>query len=712
MNVTPSNIALRTALSYAVLAGAWIFLSDLFLEHAISNLTLLSTLQTYKGWFFVALTALLLYIALQKQLNTLEREQRQRREAEKSLSLFRSLIDRSNDAIEVIEPTSGRLLDVNERACLDLGYTRNELLAMSVFDLDSTVDRTSFERRSEEIKRTGGMLWEGLHHRKDGSTFPVEVNITNVTLDREYIVAVVRNTTERTRTMDLLRLQTAALNAAANAIIITDREGTIQWVNPAFTTLTGYSSSEALGKNPRDLVRSDKQDLAFYKNMWDTILAGRIWYGELINRRKDNTLYIEQQTITPVRNQHGGVSHFIAIKQDITHHREIEESKRLLEMQLQQAQKLESLGTLASGIAHDFNNILGIIIGHAALLERIPTEPDIIRKNAEAISRTGLRGANLVKQMLTFARKTEVHLEPVILNDVVEEVMRLLTETFPKTILIDLLLEPNLPAIEADTTQLHQVIINLCVNARDAMPEGGTLTIRTYHQTDKETPPRIVKKGAHRYAVLDVRDTGMGMDEATRERIFEPFFSTKGHGKGTGLGLSLVFGIMDSHGGFVDVQSERGKGATFRCYFPIPKEPILAERTGSSYNETVEGGNETILIVEDEEMLRELVRAFLEAKGYRILVASDGEEGLDLFRRYREPIHLVISDLGLPKFGGDELYQRLKALDPRVRVILGSGYIEPQKKTDILKEGVKEFIQKPYNPNEVLHTIRRVLDKS
>jgi CheY-like chemotaxis protein len=312
--------------------------------------------------------------------------------------------------------------------------------------------------------------------------------------------------------------------------------------------------------------------------------------------------------------------------------------------------------------------------------------------------------------MLIFARKTDVLIESVTLNDIANEVIELLSETFPKTVTIALHLENDLPVIEADVTQVHQVVLNLCVNARDAMSSAGTLTVTTQRESGDALRGKYPNATAQSYVVLSVADTGIGMDEELQRRIFEPFFTTKERGKGTGLGLSLVFGIMESHHGFVTVQSDLGKGTAFHCYFPVPHKAQNLTQLEERTTEEIPGGSETILVVEDEYMLRELSKAFLESRGYTVLTAEDGEHGLAAYQEHRNAIALVISDLGLPKFSGDELYRRLKLLKPDVLFILASGIIEPGMKSEIFKSGIKEFIQKPYNENDLLRVVRRVLD--
>ncbi|MEK6572163.1 MAG: ATP-binding protein, partial [Bacteroidota bacterium] len=483
---------------------------------------------------------------------------------------------------------------------------------------------------------------------------------------------------------------------------------TVLFVNDAFLKTYGYDKHELLGKNI-SVVRSPNNPPEVVREILPTTLRGG-WRGELFNRRKDGSEFPISLSTSVIHDDKGQPLALVGVASDITERKRSEKARRSLETQLQQAQKLESLGTLASGIAHDFNNILGIIIGHAFVLERLAADSAIIKKNTEAITKAGMRGAALVKQMLTFARKSEVLFESILLNDSVNEVVKLLAETFPKTITVSLDLEKDLPLIVADATQVHQVLLNLSVNARDAMPNGGTLTITTRRQSGEIARTRFSKATMREYIALSVADTGTGMDEATRSRIFEPFFTTKERGKGTGLGLSLVFGIMESHDGFVDVESEPGKGTTFHLYFPLLQKPAEIEQMKEQSTIDVPGGSETILVVEDEEMLRELVKNLLEAKGYTVLAASDGDEAVAMYTRHQGEIQLVLSDMGLPRMNGFEVYRELKNLNSTVRMILASGYVEPEMKSQILRAGVRDFIQKPYGPTEVLQTIRSVLD--
>ncbi len=515
--------------------------------------------------------------------------------------------------------------------------------------------------------------------------------------------------TERKRTEDLLRLQSAALNAAANAIVITDRTGLIQWVNPAFCDLTGYTAAEAIGKNPRELVKSGKHDRAFYQDLWDAILAGQVWHGEIINRRKDGSLYTEEETITPVRDAPGEISHFITIKQDITGRKALEVENQKLTEQFYQSQKMESIGNLAGGIAHDFNNLLVPIVGYAELGMMAASPGSKFHTHFQQIKEAGERAANLTRQILAFSRRQTLEMKLVDLNLVVVEFEKMLRRLIGENISLKAHLAADLPAIEADPGQLEQVLLNLVVNARDAMPHTGQLTIETagvvldeaYTSKHPEAQPGL-------HVMLAVSDTGYGMDAATRQRIFEPFFTTKPREHGTGLGLSTVFGIVKQHGGNIWVYSEPGQGTTFKIYLPavetltttVPAEDPVAELLQ---------GTETILVVEDEAAVRELVSSTLQAYGYRVLETDDPDRGLELAAAHKGVIHLLLTDVIMPGMNGWQLFQQLVATRQELKVLYMSGYTDNAiAHHGVLDEGVA-FLQKPFTIHHLLQKVRAVL---
>ncbi len=397
-----------------------------------------------------------------------------------------------------------------------------------------------------------------------------------------------------------------------------------------------------------------------------------------------------------------GKQAILEVFQDIT------ESKAL-QARFLQAQKMESLGTLASGIAHDFNNILGIILGHASMIESRLDHSDPLSKSFATVTKAAERGASLVRQMLTFARKSNINFAPVNINDSVREMQRLFAETFPKTMQLVCNIAEDLPQINGDHNQIHQSLLNLCVNARDAMSGTGTVTISTRAVSGESLAAQFPNAIFPRYVVLEVGDNGTGMDGETLKHIFEPFFTTKEQGKGTGLGLAVVFGIMEKHDGFIDVSSQTGAGTTMYLYFPVK---ISAEEsvTRDSAEQESAGGKETILLVEDEEMLRELAVDILTSKGYGVVTASDGEEAVHVFECNSRDVSLVLSDLGLPKLGGKEVLKRIRHLDSSIKFIVASGYLDPKEKSDLLRCGVSDIISKPYTPKCLAKTVREVLD--
>ncbi|HUI29263.1 MAG TPA: PAS domain S-box protein [Candidatus Acidoferrales bacterium] len=644
---------------------------------------------------------------------------RKRAEADlrESEGRYRTLVTLLPDALFV--NVDNRIAFVNTAFCRLLGADDpKQLIGKPVLEL---IHRDYHEKVHERINQTlAGQpvpLLEEKYVRLDGT--PVEVEVAAAVIDWQGSKAsqvIVRDISGRKRAEAALleseEKYRAFFENSMDAILLTSPDGSIQAANPAACKMLGRTEAEIRTVGRGGLV--DVNDPRLENLLAERARVGKA-SGELTMFRKDGSPFPVEISSALFRDKQNN-AHTSMIIRDITARKLADEQlkrneiqRRELERELVQAQKLEGLGTLASGIAHDFNNLLGIIMGHASMLQGLDV-PANQKKNIDAVLRATSRGASLVRQMLTFARKTDVLIESVSLNDLVGEVIKLLRETFPKTIAVKTLLAQDLPLIEADATQVHQVMLNLCVNARDAMPNGGTLTITTRRESGEALSGRHPKATAKDYLVLGISDTGVGMDEQTQGRIFEPFFTTKEHGKGTGLGLSLVFGIMESHNGFVTFHSELGRGTTFHCCFPVPDETLELPRVEEATTGEVPGGDETILVIEDEELLRELLKEILEPKGYTVLAAEDGEKGIAAYRKHGKEIALVISDLGLPKFGGDELYRRLIKENPHVRVILSSGYIEPGMKAKILKEGIRDFIQKPYNPTDILRAIRQALE--
>jgi len=514
-------------------------------------------------------------------------------------------------------------------------------------------------------------------------------------------VEVVRDLTARRKGEEDRARLAMAVEQSAEAVVVTDREGAILYVNPAFERITGYSREEAVGLNPR-FLRSGKQDESFYREMWGALLRGEVWAGHFVNRKKDGSLYEEDTTISPVRDSSGNIVSFVAVKRDVTR-------MLSLEKQVRMAQKMEAVGTLAGGIAHDFNNALTVIIGFGEMLKRrVAHDPKAV-SDLDQILGSAERAAVLTRQLLTFARRQIIEPVNLDLNEVVTDLEKLLRKVTRENIELKTFPAESRVTIRADRGQIEQVLMNLCLNARDAMPEGGQLVIETGAVSLEEgyLKQYPYMRGG-RYAVLSVSDTGVGMDERTRERIFEPFFTTKGQEKGTGLGLAVVYGIVKQLDGFIHVYSEPGKGSTFRIYFPALD--ALPDPKAVVTHVVTLGGNETILLAEDEEPVRHMMEQTLKSYGYRVLVARDGEEAVDMFRRHRNEIAMAVLDIVMPKMGGKQAYENMAKISADLKVLYLSGYsANAIHESFVLLPGLC-FLQKPFGPDALARKVREVLD--
>ncbi|MDD5763110.1 MAG: PAS domain S-box protein, partial [bacterium] len=476
---------------------------------------------------------------------------------------FRAIFEGSKDGILLADVESKGFITANRAICDMLRYSLEEIRCLGVTDIHPEEDLPRildlFERQARQ-ELDVAMDLPAI--RKDGSVFFVDIKSSPVTISgRRYLIGNFRDVTERRKVEETLTRLGMAVDQAAEAVVVTDTEGNIEYVNPAFERITGHSREEAVGRNMR-ILKSGKHDEMFYKEMWATLSKGEVWQGRFINRKKDGTLYDEEDTISPVRDASGKVINFVAGKRDIT--REV-----VLRKQVQTAQRMESVGTLAGGVAHDFNNALTGVLGFGEMLKHRLADDPKASADVDQILRSAERASTLTRQLLTFARRQVI--EPVNLNlgKIVLDLSKLLRKVIGEHIEVKTSLREDLPSVFADPGQMEQVLMNLCLNARDAMPSGGQLLIRTGVTTIEEEYDKAhpyVKKG--RYVLLTVSDTGIGMDEKTVERIFEPFFSTKGPEKGTGLGLAVVYGIVKQHNGYIHVSSDLGKGTAFEIRLP------------------------------------------------------------------------------------------------------------------------------------------------
>jgi PAS domain S-box-containing protein len=512
---------------------------------------------------------------------------------------------------------------------------------------------------------------------------------------------LIQEITESRRIQERMNLQSVALSAAANAIVITDRNGQIEWVNPAFSKLTGYSVAEAIGSSSRTL-KSGQHPPAFYDHLWTTITTGNVWHGELVNKRKDGRLYTEEMTITPVRGADGQIAHFVTIKQDIT-------ERRQLENRSQQAQKMEAIGTLAGGIAHDFNNILAAIFGYCNLLQQDQVGNASAQDDIGEILRAANRAKDLVQQILTFSRKREPKRQIIRLDTVVMDALKFLRASLPADIRIENHLAADAPAILADPTQIYQMILNLATNAQHAMKDRpGQLTVRVESFLPEEkfilTHPEFRPV---QYTRLTVADTGQGMDANTLKRIFEPFFTTKPAGQGTGLGLAVVHGLVHAHEGAITVESQPGQGSTFCLYFPA-KTPV-GMITGTAAGKLLSGSGEMILIVDDESALTTAFQRLLLRLNYQVVVSNSASAALKLVHENSGRFALVITDLTMPEMNGLELTRQIRAVREDLPVILASGYAPDLNRQNLQAAGVCELLEKPVSMSILAATVQRVI---
>ncbi|MGC8492736.1 MAG: PAS domain S-box protein [Syntrophobacteraceae bacterium] len=542
----------------------------------------------------------------------------------------------------------------------------------------------------------------------DGS--PAFVSVTSsLRKDRQGnilgIEGIIRDITQRKKADEEHALLVRAIEQVDEAIIITDPNWKIQFANPAFERLTGYSREEAVGMHTRDL-KSDKHDKGFYRKVRDTLLRGDTWTGRITNRKKNGATYDAVGTASAIRDSSGAISNYISIHRDIT--RELQ-----LENQLRQSQKMEALGTLAGGIAHDFNNILGIIMGYTQLaMNDSGSPPPAFTTRLEKVLQATYRAKELVQQILAFSRRTEQQKIPLQPGTIVKEAMLILRPSLPSTIEIKTEVASN-AAILADPTQMHQVLMNLCTNAAHAMEEKGGVLEVALADIQLTAEHSLSHKGLQpgRYVQLTVRDSGQGIDPSIMESIFDPFFTTKEPGKGTGLGLSVVHGVVKSHGGAIRVESEPGKGSTFSVLFPVMQNDCVPVQEAESIAPAC--GLERVLVVDDEPVLAEMVQQMLTELGYAAVSKTSALQALDAIRNQpaQKPFDLVITDMTMPRVTGVELARELSSLHPEIPIILMTGYSEKIDAEKAVKMGISSFLQKPVSLNKMAKTIREVLDQ-
>ncbi|MFO1475112.1 MAG: PAS domain S-box protein [Verrucomicrobiota bacterium] len=613
--------------------------------------------------------------------------------------MFRFATDQAAHAIYGMNRDAS-LCYVNDQACRSLGYTSAELLKLSIFDIDPDFTPEMWEKAWDRFHRreVEVMRIETRHRRKDGSIFPVEIASKHFWQGQtELHVAFVVDLTERKRIEKQIREQAALLDFSHNAVLVWEPGRGINFMNRAAEQLTGWPSGDAGSRSIEEILRT-RSELVLRGAMKDVLQRGE-WTGEMPLLTRDGKEREVESRWTLLGE--AAAKTVLITCNDIT-------DKNRLEKQYLRAQRLESVGTLASGVAHDLNNILSPILMGLDMLDEVIQDEEH-RGILTMMQDSAKRGKDTVRQLLTFARGTETRKGPVQPRHLLKEISRLVEQTFPKNIQIYTDFSARAATVLADPSQLHQVLVNLCVNARDAMAAGGVLFVTVEnHRLDAAAANLHPKARPGEYVVFKVADSGSGISPEILDRIFDPFFTTKPQGKGTGLGLASVLGIVEGHGGFVTVESKVGTGTTFSVYLPA-QDGVERAATNTTAPASPQGNGETILVVDDEPAILRLAESVLRHNGYEVLTASNSSEAIHLWERHFSKIKVVLTDIMMPFGDGRQLITALFQQDPKLNIVAMSGLATKEFVRDTLKRGARMFLSKPFTAEQLLTSLHELL---
>jgi PAS domain S-box-containing protein len=634
----------------------------------------------------------------------------ERKRAESALSeserKFRTLFDMANDAIYMLH--EGVFVDCNAMGLELLGVARDQFIGRSPVEFSPKVQpdgRDSADKAMEFIQRALArkpQFFEWLLCRPGGTVVYTEISLNQLEVGgKVYLQAVVRDITERKHAEEKIAEQAALLDKARDAILVCDLQGHILFWNQGAERVYGWSREELLGRDVSEILDANPGE--FEKIQEKTISTGG-WYGELHHLTKDRHEITLEARWTLIRDNEGKPKSLLAINTDIT-------EKKKIEAQFMRAQRMESIGTLAGGVAHDLNNILAPIMMSIEVLKTVTNHPQA-KEILETIELSAKRGADIVRQVLSFARGLEGQRIEVQPKHLLKDLENIIKDTFPKDIRLQFSVPRDTWTILGDPTQVHQVLLNLCVNARDAMPHGGSLTISVNNcALDEQYAAMNLEAKAGRYVKISVTDTGTGIPPNLLEKIFEPFFTTKDMNKGTGLGLSTVMAVVKSHGGLVNVYSEHGKGTTFKVYLPAVEGSSDAQADGQQQN-LPRGNGETVLVADDEASVLTITSQTLRAFGYRVLTAVNGAAAVAVYAEHKTEIAVVLTDMMMPVMDGSATIHALMQMNPRVKIVASSGLDENASMAKASGAGVKHFLTKPCTAGTLLKTLHSILQET
>ncbi len=633
----------------------------------------------------------------------------QRKQAEHDLARLVFAFNHVGEEILLVDKDAN-IHFVNDTACWALGYSRDELLKLRISDIDPDFQIEVWPDHWQEVQKRGSLCFESRHRAKDGRIYPVDVSSNYFEyMGRGYIFGTARDITERKQAEEALQESQAfvkkVLNTVDEGFIVVDRDFKIISANRAYCKFSGADAEQVTGRPCYEV--SHHIERPCFKSGEDcpveqVFRTGKSAIASHSHRHNDGLVHFVELKAFPILSTAGTVISAIETITDVT-------EKKRLEDQLHHAQKLESLGTLAGGVAHDFNNILNVIVGYSSMMEMHLSNDDPNMPYLREILAASERATHLTQALLIFSRKQRAVMKPLSINTLIEGMKKMMLRLIGEDIETCFSLAPENLMVVGDYGQLEQVLMNFATNARDAMPDGGTLSIETRPYTVDSEFIRVHGYGQPgEYVMISVADTGVGIDKKTQEKIFEPFFTTKGVGKGTGLGLSIVYGIVKQHHGYVNCYSEPGSGTTFKVYFPVIKEEMI-ELEESEKAEII-GGDETILVADDDESIRRLVRELLEKFGYTVIDATDGADAVRKFIDHRERVDLVLLDVIMPRKSGREAFDEIKSIEPDAKILFMSGYTEDIIQRKRIIEDNQMLLQKPVKPKELMDKIREILD--